>query len=114
MGVSNNRHRPVHDWVEVENVPFEGGMELPATRADGRSWPERSKAKWETWRRMPHAKLWQPAEWSFALDTLEIAAHFHKTGEPGSGRATEPGESPWDYAGLPACSADLLRRTAGG
>jgi hypothetical protein len=31
---------------------------------------------------MPHARLWQPAEWSFALDTLELAADFHKTGEP--------------------------------
>jgi hypothetical protein len=31
---------------------------------------------------MPHAKLWQPAERSFALDSLELAADFHKTGEP--------------------------------
>ena len=30
---------------------------------------------------MPHAKLWQPAEWSFALDSLELAAEFHMTGE---------------------------------
>jgi hypothetical protein len=82
FGVSNNRHRPVHDWTEVENVPFEEGPELPEFRADGRSWPERTKAKWEAWRRMPHAKLWQPSEWSFALDTLELAAEFHKTGEP--------------------------------
>ena len=29
-----------------------------------------------------YAKLWQPAEWSFALDTLELAADLHKTGEP--------------------------------
>jgi hypothetical protein len=82
FGVSNNRHRPVHDWVEVADVPFEVGMELPEFRADGRSWPERTKAKWEAWRSMPHAKLWYPAEWSFALDTLELAADFHKTGEP--------------------------------
>jgi hypothetical protein len=30
----------------------------------------------------PHARLWQPAEWSIALDTLELAADFHKAGEP--------------------------------
>ena len=82
FGVSTNRHKPVHDWVVVENVPFEDGPELPETRADGRPWPERTKAKWQAWRSMPHARLWQPAEWSFALDTLELAADFHKTGEP--------------------------------
>lgn len=82
FGVSNNRHKPVHEWVEVENVPFEGGPELPEMRADGRLWPERTRAKWDSWRRMPHARLWQPSEWSFALDTLELAAEFHKTGEP--------------------------------
>ena len=82
FGVSNNRHKPVHEWVVVDNVPFEDGMALPETRSDGRPWPERTKKKWETWRRMPHARLWQASEWSFALDTLELAAEFHKTGEP--------------------------------
>ena len=57
-------------------------MELPESRAHGGPWPERTQQKWEAWRSMPHAKLWGPAEWSFALDTLELAADFHRTGEP--------------------------------
>src|SRR5262245_36381005 len=82
FGVSTNRHRPVHDWVEVQRVPFEGGMALPEFRSDGRPWPQRTRDKWEVWRSMPHAKLWQPSEWHYALDSLEIAASFHLTGEP--------------------------------
>jgi hypothetical protein len=81
-GLARTRHQPVHDWVTVDNVPFEDGMVLPESRADGRAWPDRTKAKWDAWRSMPHAKLWSPAEWQFALDSLELAADFHKTGEP--------------------------------
>jgi hypothetical protein len=78
-GVSNNRHRPVHDWVEVERLPFEGGPELPEVRSDGRAWPEATKAKWDAWRSMPHCKLWGPEEWAFARDSIELAAEFHKS-----------------------------------
>jgi hypothetical protein len=31
---------------------------------------------------MPHAKLWGPAEWDFALDAIEIAALLHEKGSP--------------------------------
>ena len=27
---------------------------------------------------MPHAKLWGPAEWDFALDSIELAALLHE------------------------------------
>ena len=57
-GVSNNRNAPIHDWTEVEDVPFEGGPDLPEFRPDGRPWPDATRAKWDTWRSMPHAKLW--------------------------------------------------------
>ena len=80
-GVSNNRNRPVHDWTEVEDVPFEGGPDLPEFRPDCRPWPDATRAKWDTWRRMPHAKLWGPADWSYAVDTALIAARFHDSGE---------------------------------
>jgi hypothetical protein len=30
---------------------------------------------------MPHAKLWGPAEWSYAWDALSLAASFHDSGE---------------------------------
>lgn len=71
------RGQPQHDWADVENVPFIGGPDLPERRTDGRPWPERTKQKWDTWRSMPHAKLWGPAEWDFALDSIEFAALVH-------------------------------------
>lgn len=76
------RGAPTHDWIEVENLPFEDGPELPEFRSDGRQWSARIKAKWDAWRRLPHAKLWGPAEWDFALDTIEIAALLHEKGSP--------------------------------
>lgn len=76
-GQAVNRHKPTHDWTEVERVPFEGGPDLPEARADGRRWPARSKQKWDAWRTMPHAKLWGPSEWDFALDSIELAALVH-------------------------------------
>lgn len=82
-GQAVNRNKPTHDWVEVVNAQFEGGPELPTARSDGRPWSERIRSKWDAWRSMPHAKLWGPAEWDFALDTIEIAALLHEKGSPG-------------------------------
>ena len=76
-GQAVNRHKPTHDWVEVQRVPFDDGPELPEFRSDGRRWPERTKQKWDAWRRMPHCKLWGPSEWDFALDSIELAALVH-------------------------------------
>jgi hypothetical protein len=81
-GQAVTRHAQTHDWVEIENVPFEAGRELPETRSDGRPWSARIRAKWDAWRSMPHAKLWGSAEWDFALDTIEIAALLHEKGSP--------------------------------
>jgi len=73
-----NRAALIHEWTEVPNVPFAGGPDLPERRANGSKWPQQTVAKWETWRTLPHAKLWGPAEWSFALDSIELAAQFHE------------------------------------
>lgn len=81
-----NRAKLIHEWTEVPNVPFAGGPALPRKRADGSAWPARTREKWETWRALPHAKLWGPAEWDYALDSIELAAQFH-TGD--SKAATE-------------------------
>lgn len=78
-GQSVTRHAPVHEWTEVEAIPFTGGPNLPKLRADGRTWPDRTVAKWDAWRTMPHCKLWGPTEWNFALDCAEVAASFHDT-----------------------------------
>lgn len=80
-GEAVTRHKPTHEWTEIENVRFEGGPDLPETRADGRRWPQRTREKWDTWRSMPHCRLWGPEEWNFALDSIEYAALVHD-GEP--------------------------------
>ena len=80
-GEALNRNALEHPWVEVLNVPFEGGPELPKARAGGQYWPEWTREKWDAWRRMPHARLWGPEEWSYALDAIEIAGSFHRTGD---------------------------------
>lgn len=81
QGQARNRMPATHEWTEVVRVPFEGGPDLPEERSDGRRWSQRTKAKWDAWRSMPHAKLWGPAEWDFAFDSIELAALVHD-GEP--------------------------------
>lgn len=89
-GHSVTRHALTHDWLEVENVPFADGPELPDAGVPGLSnpnsgsptpWPRRTRDKWDAWRTMPHCKLWGPAEWDFALDSIGMAALYHITGE---------------------------------
>lgn len=68
--------RSVHGWTEVADEPFTGAPRLPRTRPDGTAWTEHLRRRWRAWSTMPHAMLWQPSEWQFALDTLEVAARF--------------------------------------
>jgi hypothetical protein len=77
QGQARNRMPATHEWCEVEQVPFGDGPGLPELRSCGRRWPERTRQKWDSWRTMPHAKLWGPAEWDFALDSIELAALVH-------------------------------------
>ena len=76
-GQAINRNAPVHGWVEVELFPYTDGPDLPTRRAGGKPWPDGIQAKWDAWRSMPHARLWQASDWQFAFDTIEIAAAFH-------------------------------------
>lgn len=85
-GPTVTRHQPVHDWLEVEDVPFDGDSPAlpdapPGPAGDGGYWPQRTRDKWDAWRTMPHCKHWGPAEWDYALDSIGIAALFHLTGE---------------------------------
>lgn len=74
---TRDRNPRAHDWTEIPDVPYSGDVpELPE-RKDGAKWPTRTLEKWSSWSSMPHCSLWGPAEWDFALDTLEIAAQFH-------------------------------------
>lgn len=81
-GRAVTRHAQVHDWLEVENVAFADGPELPdAMPALNQPWPQRTRDKWDTWRTMPHCRHWGPAEWDYALDSIALAGLFHLTGE---------------------------------
>lgn len=83
---SQIRHRipPVHEWTDVEEVPFTGApalrdRETQVSWADAGvagvgGWPESTLAWWKDISRMPHAKLWKESDWRFALDTAEIHA----------------------------------------
>lgn len=79
-GEARNRNKPTYEWTDVPNAPFQDGPDLPDMRSDGRQWSKRTRDKWDAWRSMPHAKLWGPAEWDFALDSIEIAASVHDGG----------------------------------
>jgi hypothetical protein len=75
-----SRRRARFDWTEVPDEPFTAAPRLPRTRPDGTPWPEHIRRKWRAWSRMPHCVLWQPSDWDFALDTLEVAARFSEGG----------------------------------
>lgn len=76
-GQAVTRHKPIHEWTEVERIPFDGGPGLPERRANGRPWPNEVKETWDAWRSMPHCRLWGPSDWRFALQTIDIAALIH-------------------------------------
>lgn len=82
-GQAVTRHQQVHEWLEVEDVPFEGGPDLPESGVPGlrSGWPQRIRDKWDAWRTMPHCKHWGPAEWDYALDSIGLAALYHLSGE---------------------------------
>jgi len=84
---SQVRHRiePVHEWTEVENVPYAGapklrdratgGISVMAVGAENSSdWPQATLDWWRDVSTMPHAKLWDAGEWRFAMDSAEIHA----------------------------------------
>lgn len=59
-GPKRNRNAPTHDWVEVDDVPFEGpSPDLP----EGVAWHPQTLAWYEVVRQLPHAVLWTEGEW---------------------------------------------------
>jgi len=76
QGQAVNRVKPVHDWVEVENVPYMSAPKLPTKRANGHGWLAATKRWWSAISTMPHCVLWQDSDWEFAFETAEIRAEF--------------------------------------
>lgn len=77
-----NTSKPVHEWADVVEVPFDGPVpvELPSTRL--LSTPKGSetvevlpetRAWWAVVCRMPHCVLWREEDWQFALATAFVA-----------------------------------------
>lgn len=77
------RHRNVSDveWVEVEDVPYDGPRpEFPTTRViitrNGKQIEDILPATrdwWDVVTTQPHCKLWSKADWQFALTTVQVA-----------------------------------------
>lgn len=76
------------EWLDVPNVPYTGpSPDLPDTRWAGNHQVSLLPATyewWETIRSMPHAALWDRAEWQFALDTAILADMLYR-GNPSVG-----------------------------
>lgn len=77
------RHKPVIDWIEVEDTPYTGEVpELPLTRTfinpkgEVQEVPieKRTRNWWEAISQMPHCILWKQSDWQFALDTAMVHA----------------------------------------
>jgi hypothetical protein len=77
QGQSRTRHKPVHEWTEVVDVPFVGAPKLPPNRLGGKPWPRLTRGWWKAISTMPHCKLWNSGDWQFALDAALVAADFH-------------------------------------
>lgn len=79
-GQAVNRHKPAHDWTEVEDVPFKGGPKLPAKMPNGLPWPAATRRWWAVVSAMPHCTLWSESDWQYAADTAFVAGIFHMQG----------------------------------
>jgi hypothetical protein len=73
------RHRvkPVHEWAEIEDVPFATGPELPELELT-LPWPSETREWWRDISAMPHCVLWEDSDWRFAVETARVVAAFHR------------------------------------
>lgn len=82
-GQRRNRMPATHEWIEVENTPYDG--ERPSLPRRSGGWPAATRRWWEVVSRMPHCRLWSEADWQFAVDTAEVHARWAR----GEGSASE-------------------------
>jgi hypothetical protein len=76
---------PTAEWTEVENTPNLEGLsrELP-----DREWHRDTLTWWAAVRVLPHSRLWQETDWTFAADTAIIKDLFYN-GRARSGEMVE-------------------------
>ncbi len=74
------RHRvpPVHDWVEVANVPFTAAPKLPSRTPTGVSWLPTVRRWYKSVSTMPHASMWIGSDWEFVFDTAWCLQALHR------------------------------------
>lgn len=76
QGQAVNRNKPVHEWTEIEDVPFEDAPPLPETKPNGDPWSSSTLRWWTAISTMPHCKLWSTSDWMFAEHTARLVAAF--------------------------------------
>lgn len=72
-GQKRNRAPLTHQFVDVPDVAFVGGPELPAKNPD---WRAETKQWWTSVVRMPHCVLWTETDWQFAFDSALVYEEF--------------------------------------
>ena len=78
----SNKHgrTPTADWIEVDDVPFQGPWpELPELPGGKRAkYHPLALRWWDTVKRLPHAVLWDDADWLYAVETAYMKHFYYK------------------------------------
>lgn len=80
-----NRVKSQIEWVEVEDVPYQGPRPTPPDQRvivtkDGQIHVDIlpiTKRWWDVITAMPHCVLWTPSDWQFCLTTYLVADSAH-------------------------------------
>jgi hypothetical protein len=73
-----------NDWIDVDDVPFEGAPPLPRLGPS-----ERSRQKWHPWTlewyaevsAMPHCVRWKQTDWRTLFDLARMKDQWYKDGD---------------------------------
>lgn len=76
------------DWTDVPAVAYTGASpDLP--RLPGRKkWSELTLQWWDQVRAMPHCGLWEPTDWTFAIETALLKEMFWRQYDDGEAKST--------------------------
>lgn len=86
QGQAVTRHKPVHDWDDIENTPFSGPVPVKLPTKTIRTLPfggtedlpinPMTRQWWRIVTRMPHCRLWTESDWEYCLATAIVADRF--------------------------------------